>query len=101
MSGRSGIEKFSGTLAPGVTILIYRNAHPITFMNKYNVLQMWRSIMSSSCCGGASKAEPTKVAVATVAQATAAAAEQPTAKSDKSECCNDKPAKSEKHGCGC
>jgi hypothetical protein len=101
MSGRSGIEKFSSTLARGVTILIYRNAHPITFMNKYNVLQMWRSTMSSSCCGDASKAEPTKVAVAAVAQATAAAAEQPTAKSDKSECCNDKPAKSEKHGCGC
>jgi len=62
---------------------------------------MWRSIMSSSCCGGASKAEPTKVAASAVAQATAAAAEKPAAKSDKSECCNDKPAKSEKHGCAC
>ena len=57
--------------------------------------------MSGSCCGGASKAEPTKVAVSAVAQATAAAAEQPAAKSDKNGCCNDKPAKSEKHGCGC
>ena len=34
-------------------------------------------------------------------QATEVAAEQPAAKSNKSECCNDKPAKSEKHGCGC
>ena len=55
--------------------------------------------MSSSCCGGSAKSEPTKVPA--IAQATAAAAEQPAAKSDKSECCNDKPAKSEKHGCGC
>ena len=57
--------------------------------------------MSSSCCGGSAKSEPTKVAVSAIAQATAAAAEQPAAKSDKSECCNDKPAKSEKHGCAC
>jgi len=57
--------------------------------------------MSSSYCGGASKAESTEVAVSAVPQATAAAAEQPAVKSDKSECCNDKPAKSEKHGCGC
>ena len=62
---------------------------------------MWRSIMSSSCCGGSPKSEPANVLMTAVQQATAAAAEQPTAKSDKSECCNDKPAKSEKHGCGC
>ena len=57
--------------------------------------------MSSSCCGGSPKSEPANVAMPAVPQATAAAAEQPTAKSDKSECCNDKPATSEKHGCGC
>jgi hypothetical protein len=57
--------------------------------------------MSGSCCGGATKAEPAKVAMTAAAQATAAAEEQPAVKSDKSECCNDKPAKSEKHGYGC
>jgi hypothetical protein len=57
--------------------------------------------MSSSCCGGSPKSEPANVAMPPVPQATAAAAEQPTAKPDKSECCNDKPATSEKHGCGC
>ncbi len=56
--------------------------------------------MSGSCCGGSAKSER-KVAMTAAAQATAAAAEQSAAKSDKSECCNDKPAKSEKHGCGC
>jgi hypothetical protein len=30
-----------------------------------------------------------------------AAAKQPAANSEKSECCNDKPAKSEKSGCCC
>jgi hypothetical protein len=38
---------------------------------------------------------------AEVAEVAEVAAQQPAAKSDKSECCNDKPAKSEKHGCGC
>ena len=57
--------------------------------------------MSGSCCGGSPKSEPNKVAMTTTAQATAAAAEQPAANPNKSECCNDKPAKSEKHGCGC
>jgi hypothetical protein len=57
--------------------------------------------MSGSCCGGSPKSEPAKVAMTATPQATAVAAEQPAAKSDKSECCNDKPAKGEKHGCGC
>jgi len=57
--------------------------------------------MSGSCCGGSPKSEPTKIAMTAAPQATAAVAEQPTAKSDKSECCNDKPTKNEKHGCGC
>ena len=60
---------------------------------------MWRLIMSSSCCGGSPKSEPANAAMTAVPQA--AAAEQPTAKSDKSDCCKDKPAKSEKHSCGC
>jgi hypothetical protein len=55
--------------------------------------------MSGSCCGGSPKSEPTKVAMTAAPQT--AAAEQPAAKSDKRECCNDKPPKSEKHGCGC
>ena len=55
--------------------------------------------MSGSCCGGASKAEPAKVA--TAPQTAEAVPEQVAAKSNKSECCNDNPAKSEKHGCGC
>ncbi len=57
--------------------------------------------MSGSCCGGASKVEPVKVAVTSAPQTTKAATEQTAAKSNKSECCNDNPAKSEKHGCGC
>lgn len=57
--------------------------------------------MSGSCCGGASKAEPTKVSVASAPQTTEAASEQLAAKSNKSECCNDTLAKSEKHSCGC
>ena len=57
--------------------------------------------MSGSCCGGASKAEPTKVAATSAPQTTEAAPQQSAPKSSKSECCNDKPAKSEKHGCGC
>ncbi len=57
--------------------------------------------MSGSCCGGSPKSELTKVAMTAAPQTTEAANEQPAAKSNKSECCNDKPAKSEKHGCGC
>ena len=57
--------------------------------------------MSGSCCGGSRKSEPAKVAMTPAPQATEAAAEQPAENSHKSECCNDKPAKSEKHGCGC
>jgi hypothetical protein len=53
----------------------------------------WSSIMSGSCCGGSTK--PVKFAI-TPAQD--AAAEQPA---PKSECCNDKHEKSEKHSCGC
>ena len=55
--------------------------------------------MSGSCCGGSAKSEPAKVVLTGAPQA--ANAEQPTAKSDKGECCNDKSAKSEKQSCGC
>ena len=57
--------------------------------------------MSGSCCGGSPNSEPTKIAVTSAPQATEAATEQQAAKFNKSECCNDKPAKSEKHSCGC
>ena len=57
--------------------------------------------MSSSCCGGSPKSEPTKVSTTIVPQATKAATEQPAANSHKSECCNDKPEKNEKRGCDC
>ena len=57
--------------------------------------------MSGSCCDGSTKSEPAKVAMTTAQEAIEVAAGQPVAKSNKSECCNDKPAKSEKHGCGC
>ena len=57
--------------------------------------------MSGSCCGGSSKSEPTKVEMAAVPQATAAGTEQSAANTQKSECCNEKSAKSEKRGCGC
>ena len=57
--------------------------------------------MSGSCCGGSTKSEPAKVAMTTAQKATEMVADQPAVKSNKSECCNDKPAKSEKHGCGC
>jgi len=56
--------------------------------------------MSDSCCGGASKAEPTKVAMKSAPQIEATT-EQAAAKSNKSDCCNDNPAKSEKQSCGC
>jgi hypothetical protein len=52
--------------------------------------------MPGSCCGGSPKP-----ALVKVMPATEAAVQKPAAKSNKSECCNDKPAKSEKHGCGC
>jgi len=57
--------------------------------------------MSGSCCGGSPNSEPTKIAVTSAPQATEAATEQQAAKFNKSECCNDKPAKSENHCCGC
>jgi hypothetical protein len=57
--------------------------------------------MSGTCCGGSAKSEPTKVAMTPASQATEAAAQQSAAKSEKSECCNDKPTKSEKSGCCC
>lgn len=57
--------------------------------------------MSGSCCGGASKAEPVKLATTSAPQTSEAAPEQVPAKSNKSECCNDNPAKNEKHSCGC
>jgi hypothetical protein len=57
--------------------------------------------MSGSCCGGASKAESARVAKTSAPQMTEAVTEHVAAKPNKSECCNDNPAKSEKHGCGC
>jgi hypothetical protein len=57
--------------------------------------------MSGSCCGGSSKSESAKVEMTAAPQATEATAEKPAASSRKSECCDDKPAKSEKRGCGC
>ena len=57
--------------------------------------------MSGSCCGGASKAEPAKVAMSSAPHTTETATEQPAAKPNKSECCKDTTAKSEKHSCGC
>ena len=57
--------------------------------------------MPGQCCGKSSRSEPDKVAMATAPQVTEAV-EQPVANSQKSECCcKDKPAKSEKRGCGC
>ena len=57
--------------------------------------------MSGACCGGASKAETTKVVGKSVPQTTEVATEPSTPKSSKSECCNDSPANGEKHSCGC
>jgi len=54
----------------------------------------------SGCCGGSSKSEPVKVAVIAT-PLTDAPAEQPAEKSSKNECCDNEPAKNEKHGCGC
>ena len=53
--------------------------------------------MSGSCCGSA-KAERTKVEMAAASQP---AGGQQGANAQKSECCGDKPAKTEKRGCGC
>ena len=55
----------------------------------------------SGCCGGSAKSEPAKVVMSATPQATDAAADQPAVKSSKSECCDDKPNKNEKRGCGC
>lgn len=57
--------------------------------------------MSGSCCGGASKAEPTKVAATSAPQTIETAVEQAAAKLNKNECCKDDPSKGEKHSCGC
>jgi len=57
--------------------------------------------MSGSCCGVSAKSEPAKTAMTTARQETDAVAEQPAAKSDKNECCTDRPAKGKKRGCGC
>ena len=58
--------------------------------------------MSDSCCGGTSRAEPAKVTATPAPQVTEAAKTgQATAKSNKSECCNDNSTKNEKHSCGC
>jgi len=57
--------------------------------------------MSGSCCGGSSKSDSAKVEMSAALQAREAAAERPAASSRKSECCEDKPIKDEKRGCGC
>jgi hypothetical protein len=57
--------------------------------------------MSGSCCGGSAKSEQTKVATTPAPQALEAVAQQPIANSQKTECCNGKPEKNEKDGCGC
>jgi hypothetical protein len=57
--------------------------------------------MSAPCCGGSAKSEPTKVATTPAPQATEVAAEKLAPKSQRSECCIDKPTKSEKSGCCC
>ncbi len=56
--------------------------------------------MSGSCCGSA-KAEPSKAEMAATSQASEPASEQQAAEAQKSECCGGKPAKTEKHRCGC
>ncbi len=56
--------------------------------------------MAGSCCGGSSKSE-LKVAMTAVPQMAKAVIQQPVTHPHKSECCNDKPIKNEKHGCGC
>jgi len=71
----------------------------IVILSNANLPAKWRSIMSG-CCGGSSKSEPVKVAVIAT-PLTDAPAEQPAEKSSKNECCDNKPAKNEKHGCGC
>ncbi len=57
--------------------------------------------MLGSCCGGSAKSEPIKVATTPAPQKTEALVQEPAANSQKSECCNDGPAKNEKRGCGC
>jgi hypothetical protein len=55
----------------------------------------------SACCGGSSKSEPGKIAIAATPQTVDVAVEQPSVKSNKGECCGDKPAKNEKRDCCC
>ena len=57
--------------------------------------------MSGTCCGGSRKTERTKVEMATASQASQTTSDQPTENVQKNECCSDKPAKSERRGCGC
>lgn len=56
--------------------------------------------MSSSCCGGASKA-PTKAATVSAPQTNQPTTDLLTAEPTRSECCMDKPANNEKNSCGC
>jgi hypothetical protein len=56
--------------------------------------------MSSSCCGGASKA-PAKAATVSAPQTNQPTTDLLTAEHTKSECCKDTPSKSEKNSCGC
>lgn len=55
--------------------------------------------MSGSCCGGLAKSAPVKAGMTVAPEA--GAMKPPVARSHNSECCNDKPAKSDKNGCGC
>ena len=54
--------------------------------------------MPSSCCGGSNKSEPAKLATTAARNASEVPVEQLAAKSEKSECCNNK---GKATGCGC
>jgi hypothetical protein len=57
--------------------------------------------MSGSCCGGSTKSETPKIATRVAQKTSEGTTEQLATKSEKSECCNDKPSIEEKTGCGC
>ncbi len=56
--------------------------------------------MSSSCCGGSSSPEA-KIGTKAAPMPTNGASKPTATQPYKSECCSDKPDKSEKQGCGC
>jgi hypothetical protein len=65
-----------------------------------NLPAQMEAIMSG-CCSGSSKSEPEKTEVMATPRTEDVPAQQPTVKSGKNECCDDKPAKNEKGGCCC